>query len=114
MTVSAARGPGGVGSPVTLKVLLVDDHPVVREGVRAMLAPEPDIEVTGEAGSGDEAVTLARPGAYDVILMDLRMPGTDGVAAIGQILAAGSAAKICPMASTPSVPGIRRSMRITS
>ena len=94
MTVSAARGPGGVDSPATLKVLLVDDHPVVREGVRAMLAPEPDIEVTGEAGSGDEAVTLARPGAYDVILMDLRMPGTDGVAAIGQILAGDPAARI--------------------
>ena len=66
-----------------LRVLLVDDHPVVREGVRAMLASEPDIEVTGEAGSGDEAVALARDRAFDVILMDLRMPGTDGVDAIG-------------------------------
>ncbi len=59
-----------------------------------MLAPEPDIEVAGEAGSGDEAVTLARSGGYDVILMDLRMPGTDGVAAIGQILARDPAARI--------------------
>jgi DNA-binding NarL/FixJ family response regulator len=91
VTVSAALGPGSVG---TLRVLLVDDHPVVREGVRAMLAPEPDIEVSGEAGSGDEAVTLARTGSYDVILMDLRMPGTDGVAAIGQILAGDPAARI--------------------
>ena len=81
-------------TPAALRILLVDDHPVVREGVRAMLAPEPDIEVAGEAGSGDEAVTLARSGGYDVILMDLRMPGTDGVAAIGQILARDPAARI--------------------
>jgi len=85
VTLSAARGPGSAGDPATLRVLLVDDHPVVREGVRAMLAPEPDIEVAGEAGSGDEAVAQARSGSFDVILMDLRMPGTDGVAAIGQI-----------------------------
>ena len=94
MTLSAPRGPDGNRVPVTLKVLLVDDHPVVREGVRAMLAPEPDIEVTGEAGSGDEAVAQARSGSFDVILMDLRMPGTDGVAAIGQILAGDPAARI--------------------
>ena len=53
MTVGAAPGPGGAGIPAAIRVLLVDDHPVVREGVRAMLASEPDIEVTGEAGSGD-------------------------------------------------------------
>ena len=77
-----------------VRVLLVDDHPVVREGVRAMLAPEPDIEVTGEAGSGDEAVALARDRAFDVILMDLRMPGTDGVDAIGRLVAGDPAARI--------------------
>ncbi len=94
MTVGAAPGPGGAGIPAAIRVLLVDDHSVVREGVRAMLAPEPDIEVAGEAGSGDEAVAQARVGADDVILMDLRMPGTDGVDAIGQILAADPAARI--------------------
>ena len=94
MAVNAARGPGGAGIPGTIRVLLVDDHPVVREGVRAMLAAEPDIEVAGEAGSGDEAVALARAGSYDVILMDLRMPGTDGVDAIGQILAGDPGARI--------------------
>lgn len=83
---------GGRGTPV--RVLLVDDHPVVREGVRAMLAREPDIEVAGEAGSGDEAVALARDGAFDVILMDLRMPGADGVDAIGRLVARDPAARI--------------------
>jgi DNA-binding NarL/FixJ family response regulator len=65
----------------TIRVLLADDHPVVREGLRGMLAAEPDIEVVGEAASGPEAVTLAERLRPDVILMDLRMPGGDGVAA---------------------------------
>jgi DNA-binding NarL/FixJ family response regulator len=67
------------------RVLLVDDHPVVRMGLRGML--EADVTVVGEAGSGDEAVTRARELEPDVILMDLRMPGGDGVSAIGRILA---------------------------
>ena len=65
-----------------IRVLLADDHPVVREGLRGMLAAEPDIEVVGEAASGPEAVALAGRLRPDVILMDLRMPGGDGVAAI--------------------------------
>lgn len=64
-----------------IRVLLVDDHPVVRSGLHGMLAAEPGIEVAGEASSGPEAVALARAGHFDVILMDLRMPGGDGVAA---------------------------------
>jgi DNA-binding NarL/FixJ family response regulator len=79
---------------VTIRVLIVDDHPVVREGVRAMLAAESDIEVAGQAGSGAEAVTFAREKPCDVVLMDLRMPGTDGVAATAQILAADPSARV--------------------
>ena len=66
----------------SIRVLLADDHPVVREGLRGMLAAEPDIEVVGEAASGPEAVVLAGRLRPDVILMDLRMPGGDGVEAI--------------------------------
>ncbi|HEX3310736.1 MAG TPA: response regulator, partial [Streptosporangiaceae bacterium] len=51
-----------------IRVLLADDHPVVRAGLRGMLSAEPDIEVAGEAASGPEAVARARTGAYDVIL----------------------------------------------
>jgi DNA-binding NarL/FixJ family response regulator len=64
-----------------IRVLLADDHPVVREGLRGMLAAEPDIEVVGEAASGPEAVALAQRLRPDVVLMDLRMPGGDGVEA---------------------------------
>jgi DNA-binding NarL/FixJ family response regulator len=74
-----------------LRVLVVDDHPVVREGLRAMLDAEPDLDVVGEAGSGEEAVRLAAELGPDVVLMDLRMPGVDGVAATGRITASGTA-----------------------
>jgi DNA-binding NarL/FixJ family response regulator len=78
-----------------IRVLLADDHPVVREGLRGMLAAEPDIEVTGEAASGAEAVALFGSLRPDVVLMDLRMPGGDGVDAIGKIrVGHGGAAKI--------------------
>jgi len=77
-----------------IRVLLADDHPVVRAGLRGMLAAEPGIEVAGEAASGLEAVAQARAGAYDVILMDLRMPGGDGVMATEQIIASSPGARI--------------------
>jgi len=69
-----------------ITIMLVDDHPVVREGLRGMLEAEADLNVIGEAGSGDEAVALARVKQPDVILMDLRMPGLDGVGATRKIL----------------------------
>jgi DNA-binding NarL/FixJ family response regulator len=70
-----------------IRVLLADDHPVVREGLRGMLSAEDGIDVVGEAASGDEAVAVTRALRPDVILMDLRMPGGDGVSAIARIRA---------------------------
>src|SRR5437660_11128650 len=77
-----------------IRVLLADDHPVVRAGLRGMLATEAGIEVAGEAASGPEAVAMARTGGFHVILMDLRMPGGDGVAATEHILAADPGARV--------------------
>jgi len=70
---------------VTVRVLLADDHLVVRAGLRAMLDPVPDLEVVGEAGDGAEALSLAGSLRPDVVLMDLRMPGTDGVTATARL-----------------------------
>lgn len=77
-----------------IRVLLADDHPVVREGLRGMLAAEPDIEVVGEAGSGAQAVSMALVQAPDVILMDLRMPDGDGADAIGKLTSSTCDARI--------------------
>jgi DNA-binding NarL/FixJ family response regulator len=64
-----------------IRVLLADDQAVVRRGLRTILDPEPDLEVVGEAADGVEAVALARRRAADVVLMDVRMPRMDGLAA---------------------------------
>ena len=70
-----------------IRILLVDDHPVVRHGLRGMLDAEPDLAVVGEAGSGVAGVELAAELAPDIVLMDLRMPDGDGVEATARILA---------------------------
>jgi DNA-binding NarL/FixJ family response regulator len=66
---------------VSIRVLVVDNHPVVRSGLRGMIGDEPDLEIIGEASSGEEAVTMAGLTNPDVVLMDLRMPGMDGAVA---------------------------------
>ncbi len=71
-----------------LRVLVVDDHPLFREGVRAVLAAEPTMEVAGEAASGSEAVTAAAELQPDVVVMDLQMPGINGIEATRQIVGA--------------------------
>jgi DNA-binding NarL/FixJ family response regulator len=77
-----------------IRVMIVDDHPVVRNGLIGMFEGEAGFEVAGDAGDGAEAVRRAHALAPDVILMDLRMPGMDGVAAITALAAAGSAARV--------------------
>jgi DNA-binding NarL/FixJ family response regulator len=68
-----------------IRVLIADDHPVVRDGLRAMLATQPDLEVVGEATTGTHAVALTQRLEPDVVLMDLQMPELDGATATAQI-----------------------------
>jgi DNA-binding NarL/FixJ family response regulator len=68
-----------------IKVLIADDHVFYREGVRAFLGTSPDVEVAGEAGNGDEAIRMSAELQPDVILMDLKMPGMNGIEATRQI-----------------------------
>jgi DNA-binding NarL/FixJ family response regulator len=78
--------PSPPSSP-SIRILIADDHPVVREGLRAILEAAPDLILVGEAADGAEAVQLAGTLSPDVVLMDLRMPGLDGIQAIRQIKA---------------------------
>ncbi|HMC04120.1 MAG TPA: response regulator transcription factor, partial [Actinomycetota bacterium] len=77
-----------------IRVLLADDQALVRGGFRALLDAEGGIEVVGEAADGAEAVRLARRLLPDVVLMDIRMPGTDGLAATREITADASLAGV--------------------
>ncbi len=70
---------------MTIRVAIADDHTLVRAGFRALIDAEPGLEVAGEAANGAEAIALARAAEPDVVLMDIRMPGTDGVTATSQI-----------------------------
>ena len=93
-----------------ITVLVVDDHPVVRDGLHGMLEGRPDIQVVGEAVNGREGVEMALRLEPDVILMDLRMPVMDGVAAIKAILEEQPAAKILVLTTYDSDEDIVRAM----
>jgi DNA-binding NarL/FixJ family response regulator len=69
----------------TIRLLLVDDSPSVRRGLRMWLAVDPNMEVVGEASDGTEAISLARSLRPDVVLMDVEMPGMDGISATGAL-----------------------------
>lgn len=69
-----------------IRVLIADDHPVVRRGLKVLLETEPDVTVVGEAANGHEAISIAKSVGHDVVLMDLVMPGMDGVEATRRIL----------------------------
>ncbi|WFE67619.1 response regulator transcription factor [Micromonospora sp. WMMD714] len=77
-----------------IRVLLVDDQHLIRAGLRMLCEAQPDIEVVGEADNGRDAVTLAARLVPDVVVMDLRMPGVDGITATGRILADRPGARV--------------------
>jgi DNA-binding NarL/FixJ family response regulator len=79
---------------VTIRVLVADDQAVVRDGVVLLLGSADDVDVVGQAGDGQEAVRLARETRPDVALVDLRMPGLDGVQVTAEVLAAGLGTRV--------------------
>ncbi len=101
----------GTPAPEGIRILVVDDHPIVRQGLRAFLDTREGMSVVGEAGDGEAAVAEAARLQPDVILMDLLRPGTDGLTAIGRIRAADPAARILVLTSFSSadqvVPAVR-------
>ena len=93
-----------------IKILITDDHPVVREGLAGMLAGQPDFEVIGLAGDGETAVNLYTSLQPDVVLMDLQLPILDGVSAIQAIREANSDAKILVLTTYDSDADIVRAI----
>ena len=79
---------------MTISVLLADDQPLLRRGFRMILEAEGDLTVVAEAGDGEEAADLSRRHAPDVVLMDIRMPGTDGIEATRRIIAADAGIRV--------------------
>lgn len=95
----------------TIRVAIVDDQALIRGAVAALLDLQPDLDVVGEAGSGEEAVELVRTCRPDVVLMDVELPGIDGISATEQITAAGLGARVL-VVTTFGRPGyLRRALQ---
>jgi two-component system NarL family response regulator len=93
-----------------ISVILADDHPVVRDGLAAIVNQQPDMEVVAEAGDGEEAVALYEAHQPDVMVLDLRMPKLDGVAVVQRVLAAHPKAQLLIMTTYDGDEDIFRSL----
>jgi len=105
MTTAAAPS-----TPTTIRIMLVDDHPIVREGLAAIIDRRPDMTVIAEAGSGREAVELFRQYRPDVTLMDLRLPEMDGLAAIRAIRTESPQARLLVLTTYDGDDDIHRAL----
>jgi len=94
-----------------IRVLVVDDHEIVREGLQTLLSEEPDFELVGSAGDGASAVTLAHAKKPDVVLMDLLMPGVDGIEATRRILANDPGVRVLVLTTYADDQRVREAIR---
>ncbi len=88
------EAPSGQGANTPVRVLIADDHPIVREGLRRLLSLEDDVEVVGEAGDGEATVSMVEKLDPDVVLLDLRMPGMDGFATLQRMQRLGRKTRV--------------------
>jgi len=95
----------------TIRVLTADDHQLFRDGVRALISSAPDMELIGEAATGDEAVALALELQPDVVLMDIQMPGANGIEATRQIARASPTVGILMVTMFDDDPSVFAAMR---
>ncbi|MDX1554344.1 MAG: response regulator, partial [Marinobacter sp.] len=94
-----------------IRVLVVDDHELVRSGITRMLADSPDIDVIGEASSGEEAIDFVRKDSPDIVLMDIRMPGIGGLEATRRILRIDDAVRVIVVTACADDPYPTRVMQ---
>jgi DNA-binding NarL/FixJ family response regulator len=94
-----------------IRVLVVDDHAVVREGIRHVLAGEPGFEVVGEAANGEQALALARAERPDVVVLDLTMPGENGLRVAPKLRAAVPGARVLIMSMHDNAEYVREGVR---
>ena len=96
--------------PPRIRIMAVDDHPLIRSGLRAVIASEPDMDVVGEAANGEEAIEAYREYRPDVVLMDLRMPVMDGLSATVAIIREFPDAKIVALTTYEGDADIHRAL----
>jgi DNA-binding NarL/FixJ family response regulator len=100
-----------MNSPAKITVLIADDHPVVRQGLRVLLSLEDDIEVVGEVGDGAEAVSLAAALVPDVILLDLKLPVLDGLGVVADLRDRGLPSRTLVLTSVADQASVTVAMR---
>lgn len=99
------------GSPEIIRILTVDDHPLLRRGIAALIKAEPDLKLVAEAANGEEAIERFRSHRPDITLMDLQLPGLDGIEAISRILREAPEARIIVLTTYTGDAQVVRALR---
>jgi NarL family two-component system response regulator LiaR len=106
-----AQALGGLAVGQRIRVMVVDDHSLVRSGLRLFLLAFEDLELVGEAANGEEAVQMCSRTRPDVVLMDLMMPGTDGVTATRAIRAAGQPTRVIALTNSEDMETVQQALQ---